>query len=101
LKINEYNRIINDLNGYTKQEFLTTLEKDFTIENKHQELWKPTQKHQFGMYLDGEFYALSLKDTNFDTVLEALDAQILYKKVLNPLLGIGDLRNDERIDYIP
>ena len=101
LKINEYNRIINDLNGFTKQEFLTALEKDFTLENKQQELWKPKQKHQFGMYLDGEFYALSLKDTNFDTVLEALDAQILYKKVLNPLLGIGDLRNDERIDYIP
>ncbi len=101
LKIYEYNRIIHDLNGLTKHEFLKALGNDFNIENKDQQHWKPKQKHQFGMYLDGEFYALSLKDTKFDTVLEALDAQILYKKVLNPLLGIGDLRNDERIEYIP
>ncbi|WP_417351138.1 DUF1015 domain-containing protein [Flavobacterium alkalisoli] len=101
LKIYEYNRIINDLNGLTKQAFLKALEKDFVVENKQQELWKPKQKYQYGMYLDGDFYALSLKDTNFKSVMEALDAQILYTKVLNPLLGIGDLRNDERIDYIP
>ena len=54
------------------------------------------------MYLDGEFYSLILKDeNNFESVLESLDAQILYEKVLQPILGITDLRNDERIDYIP
>ena len=53
------------------------------------------------MYLNGDFYALTLKKTDFNSVLEALDAQILYEKVLHPLLGIGDLRNDERIAYIP
>ncbi|WP_159802057.1 DUF1015 domain-containing protein [Flavobacterium sp. MK4S-17] len=101
LKIYEYNRIIHDLNGLTKQDFLTALEKDFTIENKKQELWKPQNKFSFGMYLDGEFYALHLKETDYKNVLDSLDAQILYKKVLHPLLGIGDLRNDERIEYIP
>ena len=101
LSIYEYNRIIRDLNGMDKQQFLDALAQDFTIENKAQELWKPDAKFSFGMYLDGEFYALRLKNTDFDSVLEALDAQILYEKVLHPLLDITDLRSDERIDYIP
>jgi len=102
VKIYEYNRIIRDLNGYSKDDFIIELSKNFWIKNKEQELWKPTKKFEFGMYLDGEFYSLTLKDeNNFDTILESLDAQILYKTVLQPILGITDLRNDERIDYIP
>jgi uncharacterized protein (DUF1015 family) len=55
------------------------------------------------MYLDGSFYALFYKKENHQqaSILDNLDAQILYDKVLFPLLGIEDLRNDERIDYIP
>ena len=102
VQIFEYNRIIRDLNGNSKESFLAELGKLFWIKNKEQELWKPLKKFQFGMYLDGEFYSLELKDTNnFSSVLESLDAQILYEKVLLPILGISDLRNDERIDYIP
>ena len=102
VKIYEYNRIIRDLNGYSKDGFIAELSKIFWIKNKEQELWKPVKKFQFGMYLDGEFYSLELKDTNnFSSVLDSLDAQILYEKVLLPILGISDLRNDERIDYIP
>ncbi len=101
LKIYEYNRIIHDLNGLSKEQFLKDLSKNFTVENKHLELWKPEEKFHFGMYLDGEFYALMLKNTNFNSVREALDAQILYDKVLEPLLAIHDLRNDGRIEYIP
>ncbi|MGQ2984697.1 DUF1015 domain-containing protein [Flavobacterium sp.] len=101
LKIYEYNRIIHDLNGLTKDKFLKALSSDFTIENKGQQLWKPEAKFQYGMYLDGDFYAFYLKNTTFSSVAEALDAQILYDKVLQPLLGITDLRNDSRIEYIP
>jgi len=102
VKIYEYNRIIRDLNGHTKENFIEELSTLFWIKNKEQELWKPLKKFQFGMYLDGEFYSLELKDTNdFKNVLDSLDAQILYEKVLLPILGISDLRNDERIDYIP
>jgi len=102
VKIYEYNRIIRDLNGHSKEEFLIKLSESFWLKNKEQELWKPTKKFEFGMYLDGEFYSLTLKDEHsFTSVLERLDAQILYEKVLNPILGIEDLRNDERIDYIP
>lgn len=102
VKIYEYNRIVRDLNGHSKQNFLDELSHIFWIKNKEQELWKPTRKFEFGMYLEGEFYSLTLKDeNNFTNVHQRLDAQILYEKVLHPLLGITDLRNDERIDYIP
>jgi uncharacterized protein (DUF1015 family) len=102
VKIYEYNRIIRDLNNHSKEDFLTLLTHNFWIKNKEQELWKPTKKFEFGMYLDGEFYCLTLKNqSDFTSVLEQLDAQILYNQVLHPILGIEDLRTDERIDYIP
>lgn len=102
VKIYEYNRIIRDLNGHSKTTFIAALKVHFWIKNKEQELWKPHKKFEFGMYLDNEFYSLNLKDTSgFNSILETLDAQILYEKVLQPILGITDLRNDERIDYIP
>lgn len=102
VKIYEYNRLIRDLNGLSKEEFIKKLAEHFIIKSKDQELWKPQNKFEFGMYLDGSFYALFYKQTRKATsILENLDAQILYDKVLFPLLGIEDLRNDERIDYIP
>jgi uncharacterized protein (DUF1015 family) len=102
VKIYEYNRIIRDLNKHSKEDFLTLLTQNFWIKNKEQELWKPTKKFEFGMYLDGEFYCLTLKNQNdFTSVFEQLDAQILYAEILQPILGIEDLRTDERIDYIP
>lgn len=102
VKIYEYNRLIRDLNGLTKDEFIKKLAQHFTIKPKYQELWKPQNKFEFGMYLEGCFYALFYKDNkNENSVLSNLDAQILYDTVLHPLLGIEDLRNDERIEYIP
>ena len=101
IKIYEYNRVIHDLNGHSKDEFIKKLSENFVIVSKNQELWKPKGKLEFGMYLDGNFYALYYKnDVSSTSILEQLDAQILYDNVLNPLLGLGDLRNDERIDYV-
>jgi uncharacterized protein (DUF1015 family) len=102
VKIYEFNRIIRDLNGNSKDIFLEKLSENFIIKSKEQELWKPQSKFEFGMYLDGAFYALFYKlENNTNSLLENLDAQILYDKVLQPILGIEDLRNDERIEYIP
>ncbi|MDM1354081.1 DUF1015 domain-containing protein [Myroides marinus] len=102
IKIYEFNRIIHDLNNYTKEEFLGLLGQKFDVVNKEQQLWKPTKKMEFGMYLDGDFYALTLKDKKqSDSILQQLDAQILYDEVLHPILGLDDLRNDARIDYVP
>ncbi len=102
VKIYEFNRIIRDLNGHSKEDFLEKLSEHFIIKSKEQELWKPQDKFEFGMYLDGNFYALFYKQENKNpSILENLDAQILYDKVLQPILAIEDLRNDERIEYIP
>jgi uncharacterized protein (DUF1015 family) len=102
VKIYEYNRLVRDLNGLTKDDFIKKLAEYFIIKTKDQELWKPQNKFEFGMYLDGSFYALFYKHDQHDesSLLNNLDAQILYTTVLHPLLGIEDLRNDERIDYI-
>ena len=101
LKIYEFNRLIKDLNGLTKEAFLIELDTMFRIENRGIELYKPNKKHHFSMYIDGEFYSLYLRKSNytFNSSLDALDTQILYKTILEPLLGISDLRNDTRIDY--
>lgn len=101
LKIHEFNRIVKDLNGLTKEQFLLKLDEWYRIENRGQELYKPSKKHHFSMYLDGEFYSLYLRKTNyvFTDSLSALDPQILYTTILKPILGIDDLRNDDRIDY--
>ncbi|WP_066225372.1 DUF1015 domain-containing protein [Formosa haliotis] len=101
LKIHEFNRLVKDLNGLSKEEFLIQLDMCFRIENRHKQLYKPSKKHHFSMYLDGEFYSLYLRKTiyNFETSLDRLDAYLLYKTILRPILGIHDLRNDKRIAY--
>src|SRR5690606_20391258 len=101
LKIYEFNRLIKDLNGLKKEEFLIKLDEYFRIENRGMEYYKPSKKHHFSMYLDGEFYSLYLRKSKYEisNALEALDRQILYTTILNPLLGIEDLRNDQRIEY--
>lgn len=103
VKVYEYNRLIKDLNGLSRQEFLDLLSQDFTVQLSGEQLFHPKRRHQFGLYLDGDFFALELRPEkrDFATPLDGLDAQILYDKVLNPLLGISDLRNDERIEYLP
>ncbi|WP_452221008.1 DUF1015 domain-containing protein [Lacinutrix salivirga] len=102
LKIHEFNRLIKDLNGLTKEEFLIALDELYRIENRGIIPYQPTKQHHFSMYLDGEFYSLYLRKTNYEfkTSLDALDAQLLYKTILQPILGIEDLRNDTRITYL-
>ncbi len=101
LKIYEFNRLVKDLNGLSKESFLIQLDALFRIENRGNELYKPSEKHHFSMYLDSEFYSLYLRKNNYqiNNALDALDTQILYKTILEPILGITDVRNDTRIDY--
>jgi len=102
LRIHEFNRLIKDLNGLTKETFLIKLDTAFRIEKRGIIPYKPSKKHHFSMYLDGDFYSLYLRKTNynFNNSLDALDAQLLYKTILQPILGIDDLRNDSRIKYL-
>ncbi len=102
LRVFEFSRLIKDLNGNSKEEFLIQLDEWFRIENRGLEVYKPSKKHHFNMYLDGEFYSLYLRKTNYEftDALSELDSYILYEKILKPVLGIKDLRYDDRISYI-
>jgi len=101
LVIHEFNRLIEDLNGLTKEEFLVKLDENFRIRNRGNTPYTPTKQHHFSMYLDGDFYSLYLRKLSYDfkTSLDRLDAQILYKTILKPILNINDLRHDKRIGY--
>ncbi|NNM22902.1 MAG: DUF1015 domain-containing protein [Flavobacteriaceae bacterium] len=101
LKIFEFNRLVKDLNGLTKEQFLMKLDASFRIENRGQTYYKASKKHHFSMYLDGEFYSLYLRKNLYDfkNARDILDSRILYKTVLQPILSIEDLRNDNRINY--
>lgn len=103
LKIYEFYRLVKDLNGLSKKEFLIQLDEFFTIENCGSNPRKLSNQHHFSMYLEREFYILHLRSKylNFENSLEALDPQILYKLILNPILGIVNLRNEKRLDYLP
>ncbi|HCY80853.1 MAG TPA: DUF1015 domain-containing protein [Xanthomarina gelatinilytica] len=102
LQIHAFNRLVKDLNGLSKEEFLIQLDTFYRIENRGSMPYQPSKKHHFSLYLDGDFYSLYLRKTIYqiETSLDGLDSQILYKTILNPILGIEDLRNDQRITYI-
>ncbi|RDK86878.1 DUF1015 domain-containing protein [Marinirhabdus gelatinilytica] len=101
LKIYEFNRLVKDLNGLSKEEFLIQLDAMYRIENRGVAYYKPSKKHHFSMYLDGEFYSLYLRKNNYtiNNALEGLDTHILYTTILQPILGIDDVRNDTRLAY--
>lgn len=101
IKIYEFNRMVKDLNGLSKEAFLIALDTMYRIEERTDGIYKPEKKHHFSMYLDGTFYSLYLRKKvyAFTDALSKLDTQILYKTILEPILGIHDLRNDKRIAY--
>ena len=103
LKLYEFNRLVKDLNGWCKKDFLLQLDECFRIENRGNEFYRPSKKHHFSMYLEGEFYSLYLRKTHYEfkNSLSALDPYILYKKILKPILGIKDAKCDTRIAYSP
>ena len=101
LKIYEFNRLVAGLNGLSKEEFLIQLDATYRIENRGTDYYKPSKKHHFSMYLDGEFYSLYLRKNSYEitNALDGLDTQILYTTILKPILGIEDARNDTRLGY--
>ncbi|MBQ8800482.1 MAG: DUF1015 domain-containing protein [Lachnospiraceae bacterium] len=102
LKIFPYNRVVKDLNGYSKDEFLSRIAQDFTVEVLGSEAFQPVKKGTFGMYLDNTWYRLTAKDAlqQITDPVESLDVSLLQDYLLAPVLGIGDPRTDKRIDFI-
>ncbi len=102
LTIIDYNRVVKDLNGMSSAEFLKALEKNFIVENKGKDIFKPSELHTFSLYLDGEWYKLTAKKGTFDDAdpIGVLDVTISSNLILDQLLGIKDLRRDKRIDFV-
>ena len=103
LEIMDYNRVVKDLNGNTKKEFIEKISADFTVEKASCDgAYHPEEKHTFGMYIDNEWYKLTAKDGTFSESdpVDRLDVSILQKNLLTPILNIGDPRTDKRIDFI-
>jgi len=101
LYIMDYNRLVKDLNGLSKEEFLARLGDLFEL-NKQEGQFAPKKKGQIGMYLDGQWYSLDAKEKLFhiEDPVENLDVSILQKFVLDPILGIDDPRTSKRIDFV-
>jgi len=101
LAILDYNRVVKGLNGHTLNELLEHLKECFEVSKPQAAPVKPDQKGTFGMYVEGAWYKLKIKDafTSNDPV-NGLDASILQERVLAPLLGIEDPRTNDRIDFI-
>lgn len=103
LKIIDYNRVVKDLNGLDKEQFLKALEVDFDVVPFDGEgEYHPSHLHNFSMYLDGKWYSLEAKPGRYDDKdpIGVLDVTILSNLVLDKILGIKDLRTDKRIDFV-
>ncbi len=102
LKIMDYNRVIKDLNGNTESEFLDKLSKAFAVKDMGTEIYKPQRLHQMSLYMGGHWYSLDAKPGTYDDgdPIGVLDVTILTKQVLDPILGITDLRTSKRIDFV-
>ena len=100
LAIMDYNRLIKDLNDMDEDDFISALQDDFTIATSVEPV-KPSQPHEFGMYLNKQWYILvSLKDSFSKDPVGVLDVTILSENVLDKLLDIKDQRTDKRIDFV-
>lgn len=102
LRIIDYNRVVKDLNGLSKEEFLEKLKQHFVIVEKGQQPYKPSRMHEFSMYLDGRWYSLEALAHTYDEndPIDVLDVTILSRYILDEILGIKDLRTDKRIDFV-
>ena len=100
LAILDYNRLVKDLDGFSTEKFIGRLQDDFFITLSAEPV-KPAQLHEFGMYIDKQWYILSSrKGTYTDDPIGILDVTILSDNVLDKLLDIKDQRTDKRIDFV-
>lgn len=101
LYIMDYNRVVKDLNGLSKENFLSAIEENFSINEIGKKAIAPNTLHQFGMYLDGSWYLLTSKENTYtNDPIGILDVTILQNNILNNILNITDPRTDTRIDFI-
>ncbi|WP_163714118.1 DUF1015 domain-containing protein [Mangrovibacterium lignilyticum] len=102
LQIIDYNRLVKDLNGLSEADLLQKIQAGFTVEKVGKDICKPSQLHEFSMYLTGDWYKLTAKGHTYDNEdpISVLDVTILSKQALEPILNIQDLRTSKRIDFV-
>ncbi|MCF8391426.1 MAG: DUF1015 family protein [Bacteroidales bacterium] len=102
LTIIDYNRLVKDLNGLSKDEFLSALKKKFSLKLMGEKEYKPDAIHNFSMYLDGLWYSLTANKDTYDdeNPIRSLDVTVLSDSILTPILGIEDLRKSNRIGFV-
>ena len=100
-RILDYNRLIKDLYGYSPKDFIKEVKKKFKVE-KQNASYKPKKSQIFGMYLEKQWYSLELKEKPHQNLFHIinLDINLLHYYLLEPILGIGDPRYDNRIDFL-
>ncbi len=102
LKIVDFNRVVKDLNGLSEIDFIKRIAMKFQMTLHGKEIYKPVRKHNFSMYLDGNWYSLDAKNEiiHHEQPIGSLDASILTEHVLSPILDIHDLKTDKRIGFV-
>ena len=102
LKIIDYNRVVRDLNGLSKEEFLSKVSESFEVKLMGAEIYTPQNLHNFSMYMDGEWYSLTAREGTYNDndPIGVLDVTVLSDLVLDKILGIADLRTSKRIDFV-
>lgn len=103
LYIMDYNRVVKDLDGLSKEEFIRKVSETFKVSRYYGDNgYKPTKKHTFGMYLENEWFILEAKKDSFNEndPIDKLDVSILQKNLLDRVLNIRDVRTSDRIDFI-
>lgn len=102
LKIMDYNRVIEDLNGLSNEGFFEKISEKFDFEEVGKTALSPKERHTLGMYLDKKWYKLTAKENFIDEAdpVKRLDVSILQENLIAPVLGILDPRTDSRIDFV-
>lgn len=101
LMIMPYNRVVKDLNGLTKAEFMNRLQELFEVEKRGRDAFQPRERHHVAMYLDENWYELAVKpEYQSADPVKGLDVSILQDTLLGPVLGIADPRTDNRIQFV-
>jgi uncharacterized protein (DUF1015 family) len=103
LYVMDYNRVVKDLKGLSTDEYMLKVSEKFEISKyEGKGSYKPSSRHTYGMYLEGQWYELTVKEGTYNPKdpVDRLDVSILQNNLLNPILGIEDPRTDKRIDFI-
>ncbi|MFZ7131594.1 MAG: DUF1015 domain-containing protein [Eubacteriales bacterium] len=102
LYIMDYNRVVKDLNGLSQEKFIQRINEVYVVEKIGKNQYQPQTKGTLGMFLNDTWYKLSIRPNqlNGKDSVQSLDVSILQDEVLTPILGIKDIRSDNRIDFV-